>query len=426
MFGQVTLSCADQLADATRAFDSGDFAHAATLFKPLAESGNAIAQYRMGLLYSQGLELEPDYRVALQWYMRAAEANNADAQRELGLLYSSGRGVRQNFKQAVNWFRQSAEQGDALAQFHLGKMHADGTGVPKDYKLAEYWYRKSATQGYAAAQFELGQCFLNGSCSKRDEKAALGWLDQAMGNAVDAPSRERYASQRDMLAEQLASRTPQPVSPEASQIPTEKQAPENAGEQLVLSKPRPEDHGQPKSPALQDDEHKAVEEVSKDTASAPTQDIVVNASGEVLPAVGEAELPKKKSEDVHANELNREHLVDAAQDAAHTSNVAEPAREEPAPVPWTTEAERHSWAKKEINEEPSTDHAEAPKVEGEPAAPTEPGQDQPANFAIENDANADSAAPPADRPDANQESQDASGVSATDSSKDVEQVKDVL
>ncbi|MGC2167275.1 MAG: tetratricopeptide repeat protein [Gallionella sp.] len=239
VFGLVTVSRADQLAEATRAFDAGDFARAATLYKPLAGKGNALAQYHMGILYSQGLVLQPDYSTALQWFMMAAEAHNADAQRELGVLYLSGRGVRQNFKQALTWFRLSAEQDDANAQLYLGRIFAEGTGVQKDYKLAEYWYRKSASQGNAGAQYELAECFLNGACGKRDEDAALSWLELAVGNAVDSASREKYALLRDKTAEQIASKGNAPGHLDANISP--KQTPildsHNVNDQLVLTKP---------------------------------------------------------------------------------------------------------------------------------------------------------------------------------------------
>lgn len=245
LLGQIAVSKADQLADATRAFDAGDYSRAATLYKPLADNGNGIAQYHMGRLYSQGLVLQPDYPTALQWYMRAAEANNADAQRELGLLYSSGRGVQQNYKQAVRWFRSAAEQDDANAQFYLGRMCAEGTGVPSDYKLAEYWYRKSASQGNAAAQYELAECYLNGRCGKRDEEGALTWLELAAGNAVDSASRAKYVQQRDKIAGQIASRERAP-SDLAEKIPSEvsqQVETDHSGNELVLSKAEPESTG---------------------------------------------------------------------------------------------------------------------------------------------------------------------------------------
>ena len=51
-----------------------------------------------------------------------ADQGNAVAQFYLGLTYANGRGVPQNNAEAVKWYRLAADQGDAGAQFNLGLM----------------------------------------------------------------------------------------------------------------------------------------------------------------------------------------------------------------------------------------------------------------------------------------------------------------
>ena len=41
-------------------------------FRPLAEQGDAQAQYRMGVLNREGLGVPQDFAEAVRWYRRAA------------------------------------------------------------------------------------------------------------------------------------------------------------------------------------------------------------------------------------------------------------------------------------------------------------------------------------------------------------------
>src|SRR5437762_2908001 len=73
-----------------------------------------------------------DYAAALRLWQPMAEQGNAFAQYSLGWMYSNGKGVPQNYTQAVKWLRLAAGNGDANGQYNLGLMYANGRGVPKD------------------------------------------------------------------------------------------------------------------------------------------------------------------------------------------------------------------------------------------------------------------------------------------------------
>lgn len=53
---------ADQLGDALKAAQRGDFAVAVTLWLPLARQGNVRAQYDMGVMYQHGQGVAQDYK----------------------------------------------------------------------------------------------------------------------------------------------------------------------------------------------------------------------------------------------------------------------------------------------------------------------------------------------------------------------------
>ena len=82
---------------------------------------------------------------------RLAEQGDALAQYGVGVMYANGEGVPEDDAEAVRWYRMAAEQGDALAQTSLGTMYADGEGVPENYVLAYAWLNLAAAQGHEGA-----------------------------------------------------------------------------------------------------------------------------------------------------------------------------------------------------------------------------------------------------------------------------------
>jgi uncharacterized protein len=57
--------------DATAAWGKGDYATALRLIRPLADQGNASAQYYLGSMYYNGHGVPQDYAEAVRWYPRA-------------------------------------------------------------------------------------------------------------------------------------------------------------------------------------------------------------------------------------------------------------------------------------------------------------------------------------------------------------------
>src|SRR5882757_228035 len=88
-----------------------------------------------------------DYAKALRLIRPLANDGNATAQFNLGVMYLAGHGVRQDYSAAALWFRRAAEQGHALAMHDLGVIYAKGLGVPPDYVCAHMWFSLSAAKG---------------------------------------------------------------------------------------------------------------------------------------------------------------------------------------------------------------------------------------------------------------------------------------
>ncbi len=87
-----------------------------------------------------------DYATALRELRPLAEQGNANAQYNLGFMYINGLGVPLDYAEAAKWFRKAAEQGYAGAQYNLGLMYGNGEGVPLDYAKAHMWFNLAASR----------------------------------------------------------------------------------------------------------------------------------------------------------------------------------------------------------------------------------------------------------------------------------------
>ena len=128
------------------AYERGDYATALRLWRPLAEQGDALAQYNLGVAHVEGHGVPQDHAEAAKWFRFAAEQGFAKAQYNVGLMYVEGRGVPQDHAEALKWFRLAAEQGDAGAQYNLGVMCVRGMGVQQDYVEAHMWFTLAASR----------------------------------------------------------------------------------------------------------------------------------------------------------------------------------------------------------------------------------------------------------------------------------------
>ena len=106
------VTAADLLAEGAAAYEAGDYAEAAQTWRPLAEDGDALAQFNLGLLHETGRGVAEDPAQAAGWYERAARQGMVRAQYNLALLHQVGRGVPQDVAQALFWLEVAARFGE--------------------------------------------------------------------------------------------------------------------------------------------------------------------------------------------------------------------------------------------------------------------------------------------------------------------------
>ena len=136
------------------AYARGDYAGALTVWRPLAEKGDADAMFNLGQAYRLGKGVSIDLGEALAWYNRAATAGHVDAQTQLGILYFQNG----NQLSGLRWLKQAADAGEPRAQLLYGTALFNGDGlIRRDPELAYRYVSKSAAQGLAPANSTLAE-----------------------------------------------------------------------------------------------------------------------------------------------------------------------------------------------------------------------------------------------------------------------------
>ncbi|HEX8238931.1 MAG TPA: SPOR domain-containing protein [Allosphingosinicella sp.] len=129
----------------------GDYDGAVATWRPLAEAGNADAQFNLGQAYKLGRGVPVNAATAQSWYQKAARQGHEQAQVNVGLLLYNG-GRRQ---EALPWIRKAVELGDPRAQYILGTELFNGDLVAKDWPRAYALMLRAADGGVPPAADNL-------------------------------------------------------------------------------------------------------------------------------------------------------------------------------------------------------------------------------------------------------------------------------
>ena len=177
---------ASSLDDGIAAAKRGDYSTALSDFLPLANQGDALAQYNIGILYKDGGHGVPqDYEEARKWLTKAAEGGGdrtavvSNASFLLGIMLESGLGGPKDPTGARKWYLAAAERGNIKAADYVAQYFEQGLGGPTDLVAARKWLLEAAQQGNADAQYHIGRYFFLGIAGPKDEDIGLDWMRKA-------------------------------------------------------------------------------------------------------------------------------------------------------------------------------------------------------------------------------------------------------
>lgn len=168
------------------------YSEALQLLKPLADSGNADAQFHAGSLLASGLVPGGDPVAArnngIELIKKSANQKQPEALQALSHMYLSGTGVPKDEKNGMGLLREAAELGEPLAQYELGRFYRDGQHVPRNRNEALRWLKESADQEFPPAMHELAA--LDASGPTKNPQAAFGDYKKAAEHGYLPAMRE--------------------------------------------------------------------------------------------------------------------------------------------------------------------------------------------------------------------------------------------
>jgi TPR repeat protein len=142
---------AQSVQQGIEAWQNADYKSAVDNWRPLAESGDADAQFNLGQAYRLGRGVQVNLAAAQTWLTRAAGKGHVDAQTTLGLLlFDSG-----DRESGVRWLGSAAEKGDPRALLVYGTALFNGDGIKRNPVLAYAYVSRAAAQGLAPAKATL-------------------------------------------------------------------------------------------------------------------------------------------------------------------------------------------------------------------------------------------------------------------------------
>jgi TPR repeat protein len=164
-----------------------------------AEHGHALAQWKLGRMYSVGDGVPRNDRRAFDYFSRIADSHAEDSPLmpqarfvsnafvQLGNYYLKGipnSAVKADPDRAFEMYRYAATYfGDADAQYSLARLYLDGIGTPREPRQAVRWLALAAAKGQTRAQAVLGNVLFEGKIVPRQGARGLMWLTLARDNA---------------------------------------------------------------------------------------------------------------------------------------------------------------------------------------------------------------------------------------------------
>lgn len=111
------------------------FADVFSDIKQQAESGDALAQAKLGAIYQLGRNgVDKDTQKSADWMLKSANQGKVEAQVFMAALYDRGLGVKQDSNKATQWYEKAAKQKHGTALAILGRNEVAKGGVAFNYK----------------------------------------------------------------------------------------------------------------------------------------------------------------------------------------------------------------------------------------------------------------------------------------------------
>lgn len=192
LFAAVAMATVPALAQQTsvragvEAWQAENYEEAVRQWRPLADRGDADAQYNLAQAYKLGRGVPLNMTLAEQWYERAARQGHEQAGANLGLiLFQNGRR-----REAMPYIERAAAGGDPRAQYVLGTALFNGDVVARDWPRAYALMSRAAADGLppAVQQLQAMSQHLSAEDRARGEQMAAAMARSGQRSAGGSPA----------------------------------------------------------------------------------------------------------------------------------------------------------------------------------------------------------------------------------------------
>ncbi len=144
----VSVQSAEDEGD--RLYRRGLYPEALAEWRKMAEAGDAVAAYKLGVEHLDGKPgvVQRDLAEANRWLAQAAQAGEPRAQFEMGSISEYGIGAPRDLEAAARWYLAAAERGHVQGQYNIATMLESGDGIAQDKVEALKWYMLAARGGF--------------------------------------------------------------------------------------------------------------------------------------------------------------------------------------------------------------------------------------------------------------------------------------
>ena len=172
-------------------------------WRPLAQDGDAEAQFFMAWMEAFGAEKPEDYAKAVAWYQRAAAQGHVDANYALGYLCLTAKSKCKSAER-LKWLHLAAEGGHGEAQYLLGQFYAQGGfGAEKDVVQAYVWLTRAIATNVGGAWGNRDELVGTGmtpqEIAEAEKRLNLTPAERDFARGVDAMARKDYPAALESL-----------------------------------------------------------------------------------------------------------------------------------------------------------------------------------------------------------------------------------
>lgn len=162
-----------------------DIKAAIPILQKAAELGNGEAQYNLGYLLLNGIEIQKNPIEAVAWYKKSSENNFNDGHYAMMMAYGNGDGIEQNSEKAFEYAMKCANNNDPTCMWNVVNCYLTGNGVEKNIPKFKDWITKLAKlenpenlaqSGYiTSARLEIAHFYKNGEYFNMDLYQSYLW-----------------------------------------------------------------------------------------------------------------------------------------------------------------------------------------------------------------------------------------------------------